>query len=219
MEYPINQSAFARAIKDTASAQRSAKFMWGGEGVFAVAGGAWLAQIAPLGATTIEIVIRSVIGGLGGLAVAFVIIFLWYCFRTPYIQRNEAREALKVIPGATPDTPKIPSPPQLIISYQKHIFGFDNGVPIITVWAEYRPTLVGNMRIESIELRLVGQHISSLDWKVNEVNQDCWFVSDNKFKLPDGIGSGEHDVTLAAFANGEWWGSQPFTIAFPEVNP
>lgn len=115
-----------------------------------------------------------------------------------------------------PDMLKSPRPPELQISYQKHEFGVFNGEPIITVYAEYRPT--GTMRIEAIELRLVGERKPSLDWKVYEVKQDVWITSDNKFKVPDGISPGEHDVTLAAFANGEWWGSHPFTIAFPEVN-
>ncbi len=115
-----------------------------------------------------------------------------------------------------PSTLKTPRPPELQISYQKHEFGVDNGVSIITVYAEYRPT--GKMRVEAIELQLVGKHVPSLDWKGLEVSQDLWYTSDNKFKVPDGISPGEHDAKLAAFANGEWWGSQPFTIAFPEVN-
>lgn len=69
--------------------------MWGGEGVLAVAGGAWLAKIAPMGASTVEIVLRYVIGGLGGLLTATVIIFLYNLFRAPYKQRNEARRALE----------------------------------------------------------------------------------------------------------------------------
>ena len=118
--------------------------------------------------------------------------------------------------SAIPNTPKLPQPPELHISYQKHKFDVLNGEPIIIVDAEYRPT--GTMRIEAIELQLVGRSEPSLDWKVYEVKQDIWIASDNKFKVLDGISPGEHDVTLAAFANGEWWGSHPFTIIFPEVN-
>jgi len=118
--------------------------------------------------------------------------------------------------SAIPNTLKLPQPPELHISYQKHKFGVFNGEPIITVYAEYRPT--GTMRIEAIELQLVGRSEPSLDWEVYEVKEAIWITSDNKFKVPDGISSGEHEVTLAAFANGEWWGSHPFTIAFPEVN-
>ncbi len=118
--------------------------------------------------------------------------------------------------SAIPDMLKSPRPPELQISYQKHEFGVFNGETIITVFAEYRPT--GTMRIEAIELRLVGERKPSLDWEVYEVKQDVWITSDNKFKVPDGISPGKHDVTLAAYANGEWWGSHPFTIAFPEVN-
>lgn len=117
------------------------------------------------------------------------------------------------------DILKSPRPPELQISYQKHEFGIDNGVPVITVWAEYRPTGLDPMRIEAIKIQLVGGSEPSLDWKVYVVKQDIWITSDNKFKVPDGISPGEHDVVLAAYANGEWWGSRPFTIAFPEVNP
>lgn len=119
---------------------------------------------------------------------------------------------------ATPDKLKIPSPPQLGILYQKHKIEFDGQVPIITVYAEYRPHGLGEMRIESIELQLLGQRVSCLDWKVEKISQDIWIHSDNKFRLPVGISSGEHDVKLTAFANGEWWSSQPFTITAPEVN-
>jgi len=72
--------------------------MWGGEGMLAVAGGAWLAQIAPPYAPTLEIVGRSVIGGLGGLIVAIFIIFVWNFIRAPYKQRNEAWNALSKKP-------------------------------------------------------------------------------------------------------------------------
>ena len=93
-EYPLNQPAARRATNDTVSAQKTARFMWGGEGVLAVAGGTWLAQIAPIGAPTSEIVGRSVVGGLGGLLTAILIIFVWNLFRAPYKQRNEARNLL-----------------------------------------------------------------------------------------------------------------------------
>lgn len=94
MDYPRNQSSWGRAYQNTISAQKTARFMWGGEGVLAVAGGTWLAQVAPTGATTVEIVSRSVIGGLGGLLTAIFIIFFWNLFRAPYKQRNDARLAL-----------------------------------------------------------------------------------------------------------------------------
>jgi hypothetical protein len=116
------------------------------------------------------------------------------------------------------DSPKVPSPPQLGINYQKHKIEFDGQVPIITVYAEYRPHGLGEIRIESIELQLLGQRVACLDWKVEKISQDLWIDSDNRFKLPDGIGRGEHDVKLLAFANGEWWSSQPFIITVPEVN-
>lgn len=94
-EYPLNQSSWGRARQDTISAQKTTRFMWGGEGVLAVAGGAWLAQIAPLGAPTLEIVVRSVIGGLGGLLTAILIIFVWNLFRAPSKQRDEARNMVE----------------------------------------------------------------------------------------------------------------------------
>ena len=113
----LSESAIRRAAKDTISAQKTARFMWGGEGVLAVAGGTWLATMAPAGVSTLEIVARSVIGGLGGLITAMLRIFISQFIRAPYKQRNEAREALRTIPGATPDMLKIPSSPQLEISY------------------------------------------------------------------------------------------------------
>jgi len=63
--------------------------------VLAVAGGTWLAQSAPVGTSTVEIVGRSVIGGLGGLLVAVILILTWNLFRAPYKQRNEAWQRIK----------------------------------------------------------------------------------------------------------------------------
>ncbi len=63
--------------------------------MLAVAGGTWLAQIAPLSASTFEMVVRSVIGGFGGLVTAILVIFLWNLYRAPYKQRNEARALLQ----------------------------------------------------------------------------------------------------------------------------
>ena len=65
--------------------------MWVGDGVLAVAGGTLLSVIAPSTAPVIEMVLRAVIGGLGGLVTALLVIFIWNIFRTPYRQRNEAR--------------------------------------------------------------------------------------------------------------------------------
>ena len=99
MEYPLNQSTWRRATKDTITAQRTVRFMWGGEGVLAVAGGTWLTQLAPPYAPTSELVIRAVIGGLGGLVVAVIMIFAFNLFVAPYKQRNEARQLLSEIPS------------------------------------------------------------------------------------------------------------------------
>ncbi len=94
MEYP-QQSAIRRAINNTVSAQKSARFMWGGEGVLAVAGGAWLQAIAPVDTTTLEIIARSVVGGLIGLSSAILLILAWNLIRAPYKQRNEARDMVR----------------------------------------------------------------------------------------------------------------------------
>lgn len=81
---PNKQSALRRAINDTISAQKSVRFMCGGEGVLAVAGGAWLTACVPIDASIIEIVIRSVIGGLIGLVVAIILIFIFNWLLAPY---------------------------------------------------------------------------------------------------------------------------------------
>ena len=91
----LSQTSIRRAISDTISSQKTARFMWGGEGVLAVAGVTWLVQIAPASASTLEIVTRSVLGGFGGLVTAILIIFAWTFARTPYKQRNEARKLVK----------------------------------------------------------------------------------------------------------------------------
>ncbi len=95
MEYNLPQSTLRRAINDTLSAQKTVCFMWVDEGVLAGAGVAWLSTIAPSGATVIEIIVRSVLGGLGGLIIAVLAIFCWNIFQAPYKQRNELRNILK----------------------------------------------------------------------------------------------------------------------------
>ena len=89
-----SESAARRAIRDTLSKQKTARFMWGGEGVLAVAGGAWLTSSAVANAPTWEMVLRAVVGGLGGLFVAVLCVFIYNIVLTPYKQRNEARERL-----------------------------------------------------------------------------------------------------------------------------
>ena len=86
----MQKSVWRRAFRDTCTAQKTVRFMWGGEGVLAAAGGAWLTAITPDNASVAELVLRAVLGGLGGLLVAILIIFSWQLFRAPYKQRNEA---------------------------------------------------------------------------------------------------------------------------------
>ncbi len=97
-----SESAPKRAIKDTVAAQRTALFMWGGEGVLAVAGGTWLTVIAPQTASVAEQVGRAVGGGLIGLLVAFLAICVFNFTRAPYLQRNEARALLQTKPKPIP---------------------------------------------------------------------------------------------------------------------
>ena len=66
--------------------------MWVGESMLAGGGGTWLAQVAPLDASTLEIVVRSIVGGLIGLIVAVIAIFVFNLIGAPYHQRNEARQ-------------------------------------------------------------------------------------------------------------------------------
>ena len=90
-----SQSAPRRALEDTFAAQRTTRFMWGGEGVLAVAGGAWLTALAPSSASVAEQIIRAVIGGMGGLLAAIIVILAWNLAIAPYRQRNEARELIQ----------------------------------------------------------------------------------------------------------------------------
>ncbi|MFC2072879.1 hypothetical protein ACFLUU_09355 [Chloroflexota bacterium] len=110
---------------------------------------------------------------------------------------------------------KPPRPPELQITYNSHKFDTDNGVPIVAVFASYRPDGLGEMKIEAIELHVIGKREPALGWKVAKVTQDLWVSPVVKFKIPDGISSGEHDVVLVGYANGTWWPSLPFSIDFP----
>ena len=229
MEHIINQSAPRRAWEDTEHfRQISALWFWGvevicGGALFGIIGGLLGDYWTPKDATPFWQSAYPTIGGGTGVVIGFVIVFiliyLWNLFRAPYKQRDEARNALIAIPGKTPYSLKMPSPPQLNINYEKHKFYFDSGIPIVIVFAEYRPQGLGDMQIESIQLELQGQRIPCIDWQIITISQDKWIHSDNKFRLPDDISIGKHESKLATFANGEWWGSHSFTIEVPEVNP
>ena len=114
------------------------------------------------------------------------------------------------------NSPKLPSPPELYLDYRSSKFGIENDVRIVTVSAWYRSTR-GKMRISHVELRLIGETIAPLDWRIIEVSPELYFVPDTKFKLPVGISPGEHNAELFAFANEAWWGPYPFTVSVPEV--
>jgi len=146
----LTQTAIRRAINDTISAQKSTKFMWGGEGVLAVAGGAWLAQIAPLGASTLEIVARSVIGGLGGLVTAILIIFGWNLFRAPYRQRNEARTLLAERPKPKPLTNR-DDLLRAIAEARIATIQFVESVENLKKWAKLHPNLVNVEAMTTID--------------------------------------------------------------------
>ncbi len=61
----------------------------------AVAGGTWLTLIAGTNASVLEKVGRSVGGGIAGLVITLIVIFIWYLFRASYKQRDEARKEVK----------------------------------------------------------------------------------------------------------------------------
>lgn len=159
------------------------------------------------------------IGGLGKTPMK-----LW-----PKRKANHALLTMLEEQGVLPSQPNVPklAHAELYITYHKHEFGVagegkytglsvDNGTPILSVEAEFRPT--GPMRIEVVELCLVGKRISSLNCEVQESSDRLWFTPSNIFNVSR-ISLGKHDAELVALANGEWWRSHPFTIAFPEVNP
>lgn len=91
----LSEKAIRRAYSDTVSAQKTARFMWGGEAVLATGGGAWLVAIAPEGISDFEQIVRAIIGGLIGLVAALLLILIWNLFRAPYRQRNEARNMVR----------------------------------------------------------------------------------------------------------------------------
>ncbi len=146
------------------------------------------------------------------IALLVFLIIPFIAFHKLRVQRDELQAKLQ----KGKDTPKLPSPPELEIIYINNKCGIENGANIVTICAEYRPT--GKMNIEQLELHLLGRRIPSSDWRVMKASQDLWFTSDNKFELPRKTSSGEHSAELFAFANGEWWRSQSFSIDIT-INP
>jgi len=123
--------------------------MWVGEGVFAVGGGTWLAQIAPLNTPTVEIVFRSVMGGLAGLLIAVLFIFLCCIFRAPYKQRDEAR-----IRNQTLEEERIPK-----FKVEPHTGkrSWDNENPHL-MWAELRVTNTSPVvTLRNVEVQIATQ--------------------------------------------------------------
>ena len=89
--------AWKRAWKDSVAAQRSARFMWGGEVVVAASFGAGAVALGGIHATVFEQMVRVALGGVTGLLTAFILTFVFQLLvRAPYKQRDEARaEALR----------------------------------------------------------------------------------------------------------------------------
>jgi hypothetical protein len=100
------ESIWHRASKDTERLRRSKKWYWavdvmGGGAVFAGIGG-WLGwRLTPLDATISTQVIWPLVGtGIGvilGVAFIYGLVFIWYLFRAPYRQRNEARNKVETL--------------------------------------------------------------------------------------------------------------------------
>lgn len=87
-----SQSALGRAFEDAFVAQRTIRFMWIGQGVFAAAGAASLTALAADSASVPDLVIRAVGGGMLGLLVSVTGIIAWNLVTAPFRQRNEARQ-------------------------------------------------------------------------------------------------------------------------------
>ncbi len=153
------ESAFRRAIKDTISAQKSVRFMWGGEGVLAVAGGAWLAACAPTGAPVAEFVWRSVAGGLIGLVVAFIVIFLICWITAPYNICRDAKNKLQADFNVLNERVQVLENeriPQFTVKPDSYRRQYDHENPHL-MWAELQVTNTSH----SITLRNVGVQIAS----------------------------------------------------------
>lgn len=202
MEYPPAQSSWGRAKQDTVAAQKTARFMWGGESVLAVAGGTWLAQIAPIGAPTFEIVARSVIGGLGGLFTAAVMIFAWNLFRAPYRQRNEGRAKVA----------------QLLQERKKDEFYFEFNDSSLS-WRDGSKLMLGvtysanRITIETLQLDYNGKRFRPRDWLPIEINvihtQNYTFDLNALRAVAD---DSSQEAVFIAKANGIEYRSPPFNI-------
>jgi hypothetical protein len=69
------------------------------------------------------------------------------------------------------------------------------------------------MLVESVNLDIAGERIGALDWVSDEVNipiREYLY-----FPMTKSITPGQHNAQLAAFAEGRWRPSKPFSVDVP----
>lgn len=212
---PLLQTATSRALNDTRSySKQRSKFMWGCETSFAAAGGTWSALVAPSSASNIEIVVRTVIGGLVGGVVGFIIlaimIFVWNLYRAPYKQRDEARRALELIPGATANSPKVALPELHFAKVSYHYESDSHDEVNINVL----PVATGSMKLERAKVELSGEEIHCHDFSTLELWPGQTYSFGLRCKLPKDLPKGEHSIRIKIYSNNQWWASDWDKISY-----
>lgn len=164
--------------------------------------------------------------GIGLIAALFLVTIEGAYRKTNALekQRNDAVAALKAIPGATPNSPKV-ADVRVHISYSQHMFGisgaqgFDHpklkpGILMIRVIGDV--IVEGSTTLESIALRVAGDPLPAITWRSEFVHAGVTWGLAEYFEIPMTIGAGEHFARLLAFAEGAWWASKDqFSIVIP----
>ena len=165
-----------------------------------------------------EMVVRAVLGGLGGLVIAFLMTLCWNIFRAPYRQRDEAIRTLESIPGATTKSPKVAlvelSIPKVVYTIEKG----NLGKPQIHI-EPFIIAIGGEVAMESAKVEIAGGCESCYDWRTHNLWPGQTSVFGTHCKLPDNLAQGKHSIRFLIYARNEWWASEWGAISYEPSIP
>lgn len=219
----VKESVWNRAWKDTEAFRKSARFFWVWKGLgAAVAGviggmiGVWL---TPENAERFRQYLYPAIGGaigiIAGLGLVIACIFIWYMFRAPYRQRDDAL-ALAM---------KAQKKYESVLLAVRHKLAFNAAVSMIRIFPDSIVVQVGaefrNTSQEMIELKvtqfkatLSGKTVENPKFSTNSgfINslqtRDYYFEGIKLEGKPERfLGTLEYEVIYSSVPNTQWYTS------------
>lgn len=242
MERNILTTSALRVALDDAERFRkeSPWWFWGGEvgcgGGNGGLGAALGTYCTPASAERTMSVLYPAIGGFIGLllgALGFFILYIFKLLRAPYrklnaaiVERNEAVAALKAIPGATANSPRIAAV-QVYLNNPGYEFGLpDNpfkvhnlpeNTQLLQVTADCQ--VAGMTTIERIRLKMAGESLDGLTWTPCPMDNQGTLLLHEYFQVPKILSPGSYSAQLETYAEGIWWATPAFSITIPSSDP